>query len=276
MSDPLPPGFARLFKRSELALLRAEAALLASLTAKVDHATSDAVAMLSAPRGSPATVRARAVAYVVARADVLAAELAAAIAASRTATRRASLAVLRDQLGTIVRLANETPAKGILDAVPAPSREPSADAVALDQAHGLVSGRALAASWASALAAQVVRPSATDATPGDLASAMRDAADRHESRVATTAATENVDAFNGARSEALLTFKVGGYRVLPFIGKHWNATLDRRVCPVCASHSGKTIAYSKSFSGGIAPGCHPNCRCILELIFLPLPVSRAA
>jgi SPP1 gp7 family putative phage head morphogenesis protein len=44
----------------------------------------------------------------------------------------------------------------------------------------------------------------------------------------------------------------------------WDATLDKRVCRVCAGADGEVREYGEAFSSGvIAPPVHSNCRCLL-------------
>jgi hypothetical protein len=275
------PAFARLYRQSERALLTAEAALLASLRGKVNAATADVVAELLGLKGSPRAVRAKALAFVVARADQLSSELAEAMTAARDTTSRVALATLRAQLGLVLRLATESGATGQLGPLAgAPAALASAtEDRALSRASAHLSARSLATAWAGSVSASMVRPSKAEAAPVDLAREVRSAVKRHDARIGTTATTDTVAAFNGARESALLTLKgvrFGNSRFLPFLGKHWNATLDKRTCPVCSSHSGDTVAYHKAFAGGFTPGFHPNCRCILELIFMPLPTQLGA
>lgn len=55
--------------------------------------------------------------------------------------------------------------------------------------------------------------------------------------------------------------------------KVWDATLDSRVCPVCARKDGEWTLIGTRFSGGELPAhVHRRCRCSSEL--LPFRVLR--
>jgi len=44
--------------------------------------------------------------------------------------------------------------------------------------------------------------------------------------------------------------------------KEWDATLDRRTCPVCEGANGKIVLVGFDFPAGVPGGVHPRCRCM--------------
>ena len=57
---------------------------------------------------------------------------------------------------------------------------------------------------------------------------------------------------------------------IPAIVVSWDATLDRRTCPLCASMDGKLRLLGMAFEGRSTPPLHPRCRCFVG--FWPLAV----
>jgi hypothetical protein len=85
-----------------------------------------------------------------------------------------------------------------------------------------------------------------------------------EARLHTIAATESATAFNDETSR--LAEKHA--RVYPFLLLYWDATLDRRACPRCVSLEGQVKHWGFAFK--VTPAVHPQCRCRLGVLFLPL------
>lgn len=97
-----------------------------------------------------------------------------------------------------------------------------------------------------------------------------------QARIELDAATEVSVAFNDERlrTEQAMVKRYDGTRWLPFIGKQWNATNDRRTCPRCAGNDGKIRPLGLTF-GGLTPGSvHPRCRCFGALVPAPLYLGR--
>jgi hypothetical protein len=71
------------------------------------------------------------------------------------------------------------------------------------------------------------------------------------------AATETHSAFGAARESAArqVASVTTLYRV-------WDATLDKRTCPVCAAAHGLAIPRNERFPQGTPGSVHPYCRCI--------------
>jgi len=75
-------------------------------------------------------------------------------------------------------------------------------------------------------------------------------------RIDTIARTESASVFNRAKAAAV---DVQVVRV-------WDATLDKRTCPICARAHGTFSAPDGSFSVGEPGSVHPKCRCTFYLL----------
>ena len=73
-------------------------------------------------------------------------------------------------------------------------------------------------------------------------------------RLELGAATENADAFNGARAATLRTADAAD------LWKEWNAALDERSCYICEGAHGTVVRLHEDFPEG-EPPIHPQCRC---------------
>tara|TARA_B100001123_G_scaffold418658_1_gene522927 strand:+ start:2486 stop:3226 length:741 start_codon:yes stop_codon:yes gene_type:complete len=99
------------------------------------------------------------------------------------------------------------------------------------------------------------------------ASLARAVAKAEKFRVEMTATTETARAFNEQRElayDALAETAVGRdtWRL-------WDATLDRRTCPICDEMHGETVPLGDSFPAGTPGYVHPNCRCVEQMTFYP-------
>jgi len=89
------------------------------------------------------------------------------------------------------------------------------------------------------------------------------------------AATETASAFNDERTriEKHLADENKETSWWPFLVKVWDATLDKRTCPVCAKLHGTRRGWGSDFPGGKEAGkIHPNCRCIVNFLAIPIEV----
>lgn len=77
-----------------------------------------------------------------------------------------------------------------------------------------------------------------------------------EHRLVQIAVTEPVTAFDAERATAARHEVATRYK----LAEVWDATLDKRTCPICESMHGE-VAGPNGFSGGLRPGLHPHCRC---------------
>lgn len=76
-------------------------------------------------------------------------------------------------------------------------------------------------------------------------------------RLTTIGVTENAEAFNRERREAVL--QIAGRAALVEV---WDATLDKRTCEECLKLDGTRAPVGVGFPGGAVPGAvHPRCRC---------------
>jgi hypothetical protein len=76
-------------------------------------------------------------------------------------------------------------------------------------------------------------------------------------RTVTIAATETAEAYNAGRAKYLQ--RLPRQRVELF--KVWDATLDKRTCPICERADGTIVGIRESFPQGRPGGVHPNCAC---------------
>lgn len=58
---------------------------------------------------------------------------------------------------------------------------------------------------------------------------------------------------------------------IPAIVVSWDATLDRRTCPLCASMDRKLRLLGMAFEGRSTPPLHPRCRCFVGFWPLAIP-----
>lgn len=80
-----------------------------------------------------------------------------------------------------------------------------------------------------------------------------------DKRIELIAITENAQAFNEQRRNAVLDFAAKRDVRLVEI---WDATLDKRTCEVCMGLDGSESIDGEGFDGGQVPGAvHPMCRC---------------
>ena len=89
------------------------------------------------------------------------------------------------------------------------------------------------------------------------------------------AATETASAFNDERTriEKHLADENKETSWWPFLVKVWDATLDKRTCPVCAKLHGTRRGWGSDFPGGKEPGkVHPNDRCLSLFFAIPFEV----
>lgn len=75
------------------------------------------------------------------------------------------------------------------------------------------------------------------------------------------ATTESSTAYNEAKHEAAAIYTPEMFRV-------WDATMDRRTCPVCAQAHGDIVEVGRSFPIGEPGSVHGNCRCTWYLASL--------
>ncbi len=93
---------------------------------------------------------------------------------------------------------------------------------------------------------------------------LRDATAKANPRLDSIAATESATAFNNETKRQAEKHA----RVYPFLLLYWDATLDQRACPRCVSFDGQVKHWGFAFK--VTPAVHPQCRCRLGTLFLPL------
>jgi len=92
-------------------------------------------------------------------------------------------------------------------------------------------------------------------------------------RLTRIAATEIPRAYNAAHDEGAgwVAERHKDASWLPLVVKRWDATLDRKTCPVCRDMDGRIALLGMSFSSGRIPGfVHRHDRCQDSIIALPL------
>ena len=104
-----------------------------------------------------------------------------------------------------------------------------------------------------------------------MTSPLKSASDTVAYRVETIAATEASTAFQDehARQEAHLLRAKPETKWAVAVVKVWDSTLDRRLCPVCASSTGEVRPLGIDFSKGQPGHAHPRCRCRSAIFVLP-------
>jgi hypothetical protein len=78
------------------------------------------------------------------------------------------------------------------------------------------------------------------------------------------AVTESAGAFNEGREEA--SHEIQAPRSASSLLKVWDATLDRRTCPVCRNADGDIVGVNEHFPAGTPGSVHPFCRCTWQLL----------
>lgn len=78
-------------------------------------------------------------------------------------------------------------------------------------------------------------------------------------RLGVISATDSSEAYNTAKTRGLAGANVELYKV-------WDATLDKRTCPVCESAHGDIVRLADSFPAGIPGAVHGNCRCSFTIL----------
>lgn len=121
-----------------------------------------------------------------------------------------------------------------------------------DATHDLVRARRAARSYAS----RWLGKARGDTGAGDAGAA--GAATRGS--VERIAATESAEAFNGGRAKRLRTVEVRS------LMRVWDASLDKRTCPICFSTDGTIVSAREPFPVGEPGAIHPFCRCSFTLI----------
>ena len=82
---------------------------------------------------------------------------------------------------------------------------------------------------------------------------------RYRHRAEMVVRTELLNAANVVKLEGLKEWNEED----PGVMKRWDATADRRLCPVCGPLDGEVRDVDKPFTGGYQhPPGHPNCRCV--------------
>lgn len=88
------------------------------------------------------------------------------------------------------------------------------------------------------------------------------------------AGTEIPGAFNDARIAAVES--APAVSTLKQMVKVWDATLDKRTCPVCLDADGTIVGIKESFPHGTPGGVHNLCRCVTFVVPLEWSGQLAA
>lgn len=153
----------------------------------------------------------------------------------------------------------------------------AASAAHLDEAAAATSSASLASAWGGAVMAAA-------AAWDDKSSPARELTEipkAVDGRARRTAATETARAFNDERGkliELLTEALSGGHggdhpgspERRPGLYKVWSAVLDAVTCAYCFGADGEIAEPNASFKAGMIPA-HPNCRCVVEHIVIPVP-----
>ncbi len=126
---------------------------------------------------------------------------------------------------------------------------------AIDRVRAERAGRYTAERWATTVA------KSEELSSGDVLPVYRKARQEANANLARVASTETSDAWQGER--AALAAQTGGRG----LWKVWDATLDKRTCPVCEHAHGTAVPVGESFPLGEPGRVHTSCRC--DEIILP-------
>lgn len=91
-----------------------------------------------------------------------------------------------------------------------------------------------------------------------------------QARLSTVAITESAESFNTGRDKTLRL--ATDVRLL----KVWDATLDKRTCPICAGADGTIVFSHEAFPQGVPGSVHPRCRCVEVIIGRSERINRAS
>lgn len=125
-----------------------------------------------------------------------------------------------------------------------------------------------AGKWADDIA-KLVRKRASE-------SDVRSAIARTKGKLSASAKAIVNDAWADERQRSLITTARAQKEanIVPFVGKLWDARMDRRTCPVCRDLDGTIRPIGIGFPRKEVPGkSHYGCRCMSVLIFAPVITS---
>jgi hypothetical protein len=252
------PAQAKRARAGQRAMLAAEAELLHELQAAAQRAL-DALTRAGQHERDPKRARLRALAALRAATNKLRIEVARAVTAGRGAARDAAGAQLADELAAAAVTLK-------LTAIATPGRRDRAD----DEHRAAAAADAYVAAWRAGALVALNRWAADDERPA-LASALLKAHEQQDHRLRRTAATEVPQAYSeehAGRADALAE-EHRGAAWLVLLVKVWDATLDRKLCPVCANMDRRWAVVGGPFKGGLLPGAvHAHCRCQDSLLAL--------
>jgi SPP1 gp7 family putative phage head morphogenesis protein len=238
-------------------MLAAECALLERMLRLAQEAIAR---LLQATFVTADPARARRMAMLASGAvgDELRTAIAAAIVAGRAQARRAAASRLAAELSQVARELRTT-----MEPPPANDNGAEDQAAAQGAAEGYVSA------WRAGMVAAIIRWDGERS----LAQALRKATDQQRHRLERIAATEVSRAYAAEHDEGIgwVAERHKDARWLPLVAKRWDATLDRKACPICRDMDGRLALPGMRWKGGLIPGTvHPHCRCMPSLIVLPL------
>lgn len=122
--------------------------------------------------------------------------------------------------------------------------------------------------WADDIA-KLVRKRASE-------SDVRAAISRSKAKLSASAKAIVDDAWADERQRSLLATSRAQKEadIVPFVGKLWDARMDKRTCPVCRDLDGTIRPIGIDFPRKEVPGkSHLGCRCVSVLIFAPVIAS---
>lgn len=87
---------------------------------------------------------------------------------------------------------------------------------------------------------------------------------RHRHWAERIVRTETMNAYNVQHAEAIDQVNAGREEDEPALLKRWDASLDKRLCQICADLDRRAVPTDKEFTSGVMhPPAHPNCRCVV-------------
>lgn len=87
---------------------------------------------------------------------------------------------------------------------------------------------------------------------------------RHRHWAERIVRTETMNAYNVQHSEAIDQINADREEDEPELLKRWDASIDKRLCQICADLDRRAVPTDKEFTSGVMhPPAHPNCRCVV-------------
>jgi hypothetical protein len=238
-------------------MLATEAMALGDLQAAAQRALDDVV-QAAQHEQDPQRARLRALMALRSASERLRADVARVILAGRHGARADAGKQLTAELAAA--------AQTLKVAIATPGPADRAD----DEHRAAAAADSYVAAWRAGVAAALSKWASSTERPS-LATALGTATAQQDHRLRRLAATEVPQAYSeehAARADQIAEQHADA-KWLVLLVKVWDATLDRKVCAVCAGMNGRWAVVGLKFNGGLLPGSvHAHCRCQSSLLVM--------